>query len=187
STKIQILFWSITYILIIAIEYTNLGKKTPAMPFNSCMMNLAWESTALFLTRGFWGHIIWWALDLFIFAYSVYCTKSIKKCLLYILCFIGCLIMFFCFSMHSYGMLISSFIIDLTMSIFFWISRKRILKKGKVIIALTKLCGDFFALLYYAKFHIIVVICGLSVLVVNIAYLVYCILEKYKENNKLCS
>ena len=180
--KLQVLLWSITYILIIFFSYKNIAKKNMAIPFIAILLNFSWEICALYVSGGFWAHIIWFGLDLFIFIYAIIC---VKKKIFYLISLIGCVCVFMIIRTITTGMLISSFIIDLIMAIYFWIDRKKILRDGKIVIAVTKLFGDVFALIYYAKYSIIILICGVCVLAFNVLYLVYCVREKKSITSKL--
>ena len=81
---LQIIFWSVTYVLIIVFSYGAHfkrigGKVMPAVP---AMLNISWETVALVSSHGFWGHWLWLGLDILIYIYHVYCeTKATTLCI----------------------------------------------------------------------------------------------------------
>lgn len=177
--KIQILLWSITYILIIIFSYSNGSKRQIAIPITAVILNFSWEFVAFVGSGGYWAHTLWLFLDLAIVAYSLYSLKHIRKVIFAIICCIAlmALVTVVCLYVRQ-GMLISCFAIDLIMAVSFWWQRKNLLAKGKVIIAITKLLGDLAAWMYYAPKHKMVFVMGLLVFIVNTAYLIYSVIEK---------
>lgn len=82
------------------------------------------------------------------------------------------------------GMLISSFLIDLTMAIEYVIRSKKIALKGRTPIALAKLLGDLFAWLAYMQQSPFVAVTGFAVLLLNIFYLALCLEQEAKGRRK---
>ena len=173
----QAIFWSTTYILIIIF---NKKYKHTAMPFFALCNNFAWESVAFFrdithfsMNYGFLIHIAWFTLDLIIvYTYLRYCEKMYFKKSYIMVCYIISLIVFsLSFRYLGSGMLITSFIIDFTMALeYFLFSSKKAFYANKlsVVICLTKLIGDLCAWISYMDSSVFVLIIGLPILVLNI-------------------
>lgn len=175
---IQVILWGVTYIFIILFTYLNFKTKLRAIPLNASMLNFAWEINAIVVSNGFWAHILWGVLDVFIIFYNVYSLNIPKRVYYLIALIVSCVLLNNVFHLPS-GMLVSVFAIDLYMAISFLIDRKKLLSKGKIIIAIFKLLGDLAAAIYYSPSSIIVFIIAVFVLVVNSIYLFYCVCSKY--------
>lgn len=176
---LQIIFWSITYILIILSGVQNVHDRKAAIPGLAVIQNLAWETTALIYSHGFWGHILWFLLDLIIFFLALYFVFPRKsRFVLYILGTILLCISFYDVFSRQNGMLYSSFIIDLLMAIYYLIERKALSPKLKVPIAFTKLAGDIFAGFHYAPQSKFVAILAGAVFLCNLYYLYLCLEEQ---------
>lgn len=177
---LQAIFWSCAYILMNYYTYSNFKLKKVAMPLNSAMLNFAWEMNALILFKGLWAHIVWTLLDVFIIIYNVYTLSKLKKIL-----YVGMMLFVFMFLWKIFripdGMLISCFLIDLYMAISFIIKKDRILDKGRIAIATFKLLGDLAAGIYYSTRFLLIFIIAITVLIINIKYLIFCIKNKNKE------
>lgn len=170
---LQAIFWSLAYILIIVY---NIRYKTLGIPVISISSNFAWETVALIndiKSNSFdLIHVIWIALDiLIVITYFVFCEPLYTKhkfplLLLYLIEVIVFLIVFG----RNNGMLLSSFVIDLTMAIEYVIySLNKKLKFNYVLFAIfvTKLFGDLCAWLYYKAFDNQVLLIGIIVLLLN--------------------
>lgn len=168
---IQVVFWSITYIL--SIVYA-LRKKTHIIPHPAILCNLAWETVAL-LCHGMIGHIVWFSLDVviaFLFLLRVRYSKKAKAA--WIICLLFMIAVLWKVFRGSNGMLISVFAIDLLMAILFCLKLWRD-RSGSILglcIAVTKLIGDLAAWCVYSH-NSFVYVTGIVVLICNIAYLVY--------------
>ena len=176
---VQIVLWSITYILTVYFMHRNHKIKAITFPLPACLMNISWEIVAIVASGGFWGHIIWLSLDVIIFTTLIaYLSKEKRKNYLILLVLFVYIIasLFFC----KNGALISVFIIDLIMAVCFWVDRKKIYYDGKIIIATTKLFGDLAAAIFYSPEQAFVFLCGVAVLILNTSYLIYSILERIK-------
>lgn len=181
---IQILFWTITYIL--AIVYA-LKYKTNIIPYPAILCNFAWELAAL-LQSGMIGHFVWWAADaiiLILFLSQRNYGKRFK--MIWILCLLLVFeIMWKIFYLEK-GMLYSSFTIDILMAALFCLKIWRD-QKGTVLgiaIAASKMIGDFSAWRFY-RYDRLVDIIGAIVLVCNIVYLICMFVcwrkRQYEEN-----
>lgn len=175
---VQIIFWSVTYVLIIVAGFCEYKDKKVAMPYFPGMLNFSWEICALLYSRGFWGHIIWCALDcviVFLAIHSISNKKDKKKYLGMICVFVIVLILIF---QLDKGMLISAFLIDLIMAVWFLRYCLDLSSKCKVSIAITKLIGDTAAGIFYAPNSIIVAVIAIIVFICNVIYLIKCMKEK---------
>ena len=179
---LQIIFWSITYVLIIIFSFKNIKLKCRAIPIIAVVFNFAWEFNALVM-NGHWGHYVWLTLDVIILAFALITVRE-KKFIIsdFIFILISLIVFNVIFWTLSWGMLISSFVIDLTMAIGFYVRRKYLLHDGKIVIGIIKLLGDLFAWIYYSKFTVVVAIIGAVVFAFNLLYVMYAIKE-YKEDN----
>ena len=66
--NLQIIFWSVTYVLIIAAGWRSRARKQVSMPYVAGVLNFGWELCALQQSQGFWGHILWLGLDVVIYS-----------------------------------------------------------------------------------------------------------------------
>lgn len=82
------------------------------------------------------------------------------------------------------GMLASAFVIDMLIAIEYVLLAKKISKHGKVLIAIFRFAGDFFAWLCYLNESIFVAISGIIVTLLNLFYLTLCIQETQIPNKK---
>lgn len=174
---LQIVLWSVTYVLVIIAGFQSRKIKRVSMPYLAGILNFAWEICALLNSRGFWGHALWITLDIFIVFLGICFAKSNKHRVQYILSITAfTLILMYIFT-NPAGMLFSVFVIDLVMAISFLADRKKLSPKLKVPIAVTKLLGDAFAGLYYApQSNLVGIIAGI-VFMCNVCYLYLCIEE----------
>lgn len=181
---LQIIFWSITYLLVIIAGIKGWGSKRISIPYLAVTLNLSWEICAIVVSGGYWGHIAWLGLDCIILflGFSFLEKKSQKvRFLMKIVVFTIVLSAFF---IPVNGMLLSSFAIDLIMAISFFINRKGLSPILKIPIAVTKLLGDVFAWIYYGPNNAIIMVIGIIVFMFNVYYLFYCIDEKLRNSRK---
>ena len=171
--KIQVVLWSITYLLIVINIFKNKSTKSISIPYLAVILNFAWEFNALIQSNGMWGHILWISLDFVILIYGFYTLSSRNKIVYIALILLFIVVLFYVFKLNE-GDLVSCFVIDLIMAAMFLIRFNYISKNLKISIALTKLLGDLFAWQFY-KFNIIVNIIGIIVLVINLIYFFKCI------------
>lgn len=73
---LQVIFWSITYVLIIIAGFQSQEIRKVSMPYIAGVLDFAWEICALYNSQGFWGHILWFALDLIIVFFGFRYAKS---------------------------------------------------------------------------------------------------------------
>lgn len=175
---LQVLFWSITYVLVIIAGFRSRKAKLVSMPYVAGVLNFVWEAIALYDSRGDWSHVLWFSLDLVIVMFGFRYCRSNKKRLLYaIAILLGAILHFYIFK-YPGGKLYSVFIIDLIMAICFLVERKKLSPELKGPIAVTKLIGDAFAGLCYAPQSGLVAVIAIAVFVCNLCYLNQCIGEK---------
>lgn len=176
---LQVVFWSITYGLIIIAGFQSRKIRKVSIPYFAVILNYSWECCALLHSYGwFWAHIVWFSLDLIIviIGYLFLDTKK-EKISFILLNLTGIVLLFFVFQSPG-GMLISCFIIDFLMAASFLICRKKLSPKFKIVIAVTKLIGDSFAGLFYSPNSYVVGFLACLVFICNIIYLELCIEEK---------
>lgn len=185
----QALFWSATYILIIIF---NIKYKYTAMPLFALLGNFAWESVALakdilsdISGVGHLIHIAWFTLDLaIVITYLLLCNKLyFKKIFSVLIYFVFLFAFIFFFNMWSSGMLISSFIIDFTMAVEYFIySSKESFPVNKLSMSICslKLCGDLCAWFCYMECSLFILVIGFFVLILNIL----CLKTMIQRNHK---
>jgi len=177
----QVILWSITYVLIIVSAMLSRKEHKISMPFVAGVLNFSWEICALLHSRGHWGHVLWLSLDVAVILSSFLFIQSSRKRILYAVSILFSIVLLrLVFSLQG-GMLISVFIIDFIMAIWYLVDRKRLSPKLKIPIAFTKLLGDLFAGIAYAPESIFVGILAILVFYCNIAYLCLCIEEMEKH------
>lgn len=87
---LQIAFWSLTYVTIIACGFKHSEERKPMMPYVAGGLNLAWELNALLLYHHY-AHIIWSGLDIAIFALNCRNLRTSGKRSQYIYIYIYCI------------------------------------------------------------------------------------------------
>lgn len=80
---LQVVFWSLTYITIIACGVKHPEEHKPMMPYIAGGLNLSWELNALLLYHHY-AHIIWSGLDVVIFVLNCRNLKLSGNCRQYI-------------------------------------------------------------------------------------------------------
>jgi len=171
---LQVVLWSTTYVLIIVAGFQSFQIKKVSMPYMALLLNFTWEFCALLVSKGFWGHIAWFTLDFMILVFAFLYMRSNKaKALLAIAIPIGIVLLRFVFTL-PFGMLYSSFVIDLLMAINFIIDHKKLSPKLKVPIAVAKLLGDACAGMQYAGDSWLIVVIACVVFICNVYYLYLC-------------
>ena len=182
---ISILAWGITYILIVFSCKKQEGVPKRAIPLVPPLLNLSWELVALVHSQAFWGHIVWFGLSILVFDSCLMSITNLKKQLFYALLLGPIAILFSLIFMYG-GMLVSSFAINVIMSICYWMDRRNLLEKRKILIATTKCIGTLAATIHYAPYSTGVAIMGIVIVVFDLMYLVFCIRENKdsKEKNK---
>lgn len=178
---LSVVFWGITYILIVVYSIKNRKSKIRAISLLPPILNFSWELNALIVSQGFWGHIVWLTLDVFVVIACAAFIKGTKKQLLYMAALVPGALLFHVLFRINMGMLMSSFVIDLIMAVCFFVEKKKLLKDGMILIGITKLLGDLSAVIHYAPYSVIILIIGIIVFILNVAYLVYAIAERMRE------
>lgn len=174
---VQIIFWSMAYLLIIIAGVLGCREKTASMPYTAGVMIFSWEICAMIISRGFWGHLLWLLLDVGIVLINLRCIRLWKNKILYAASILACTgLIKVIFSLPD-GMLYSSFIIDFIMAVYFLVDRKRLSGRLKIPIAFIKMLGDTCAGLYYGPDSELVGVVSILVFFINSAYLYLCIEE----------
>ena len=177
----QIIFWSITYLLIVGYGIKYRHERSLMMPLFCGSLNIAWELNAIISSKGFYGHFLWLSLDIIIFVINLFIIeRRINRALYGAMTLALFISLWFVFSIPN-GMLVSVFLIDLIMAIEYVLTVKRISVRGKIPIATFRLLGDFFAWLCYWEYSLFVAIVGAIVMLLNLFYLCYCL----EESNRI--
>lgn len=176
---LQVAFWSLTYITIIACGVKHPEEHKPMMPYIAGGLNLSWELNALLLYHHY-AHIIWSGLDVVIFVLNCRNLKLSGNCrqYIYILYVFATETTIYGMLKLPGGMLLSSYVIDLVIAVEYVARIRHISPHGKLPIAIFKLLGDLFAWLFYCKQSIFVGIIGAAVFLLNLFYLAYCMEER---------
>ena len=175
---LQVVFWSITYVLIVVF---GIIKRKTFMPIVAALFNISWELNSL-LSDFFCvripivalGHFVWIGLDFLIITIAIFYYVDNNKKMLLSFIFLPFIIigLYFIFKIN-YGQLYSSFIIDLLVAIcYLFVSFK---EKDNIIefiiIGITRFIGDFFAFIMYRQDTLVNII-GIIVFVINAIYLI---------------
>ena len=175
---LQVIFWSVTYILIIIAGFRSRSIKQVSMPYLAGALNISWEICAFYYSHGLWGHALWLGLDLVI-VYIAFCfLDSLKKRIGYAAGLIGMTSALYMVFRHPQGMLLSVFMIDLIMAVCYVVEIKKLSPELKIPIAVTKLLGDVIAGIYYARYAGFIAIVAVLVFCCNLFYLSACLEEK---------
>lgn len=154
------------------------------MPLLAGSLNFAWEINALFLSRGFYGHVLWAVLDIFIVIHNVRFLEKSKRIKYLLFIAVLTFTLYGIFRIPNVdGERISVFSIDLIMAVEYVLCAKQIALQGKISIGVLKLLGDLFAWLANMQNSVFVAVCGLIVLLLNLFYLAIC-LEQNSHNRK---
>ncbi len=181
---LQVIFWSVTYILIIIAGFKSQRLKMVSMPYMAGVLNFAWEAIALKNSAGNdLGHILWFSLDVVIVYISYKYLDDKKMKIIYVGMICAFIVLLNYIFEISDGMLISVFVIDIIMAVVYLLRIKKISPYLKIHIAVTKLIGDTFAGLFYAEEMKLIAVIALLVFVCNTVYLILCIIE-YKTTDK---
>lgn len=188
--KLQIVLWSLTYVLVIGGGRTGATPRRPCMPLVAGCLNFCWEVNALIISHGMWGHALWLALDAVILYQNMrYLNSRFQKSgvIAYssALVLIG-LLLAVLFRIPGWdGMMYTVFAIDLIMAAEYVAAVKQISPNCKVPIAICKLLGDLFAWLCYYKNSMYAAVTGAIVLALNLFYLCWCIEERERSRKKV--
>ena len=180
---VQGAFWSLTYILVIV---HNFKYRTSGLPPIAMTVNFAWETIAL-LRFGTVVHRIWFGLDfLIIVSYYIRCGCVYYKFKCFMPLLFAGLLAVFAAVFNAGGMLVSSFVIDLTMAIEYFVFILSLRKKSGwkptsillLAICATKLLGDQAAWLYYMELSRVASVIGILVFLLNTCCLAVALIRK---------
>lgn len=176
-------FWAASYLLIVIFSIAYHSEKKVFMPLISGMLNFGWEIFALRTSGGYWVHIVWLLLDCIILAYNIFILDGFKKKLTYALMTAACIpLLYFVFQTSFFdGMLISSFVIDIIMALEYLLFAKWLSGRGQIAIGVFRLLGDFFAWYGNRRFSKFVLVAGMIVLALNLAYVATCFFIQEKQ------
>lgn len=146
---LTVAFWSIAYILIIMAGFFSRKNKQISMPYLPGVLNFAWELCA-FIKSGFYGHLIWLALDAGIVIFGMLFLTNKKRIAYAISLLVASFALSYIFSLFR-GMYYSVYIISLIMSICYLLEIRKLSPAFKTSIAAAKLLGDIFAMLTLDK------------------------------------
>lgn len=179
--KLQIIFWSAAYLLIIIAGWRSRDRRQVSMPYVAGVLNFGWELCALQQSQGFWGHILWLGLDIVIYSIGFFFISPRKCRVIYIISTYVMMTGLWYLFVRLDGMLFTVFAIDLIMAVMFLIDRKRLSPELKVPIAACKLIGDAFAGIHYGLRSSAVAVVSVVVFFLNCCYIWLCCQERQKK------
>lgn len=181
---LTLLFWSITYILIVAAGFLSRKEKKLSMPYIAGALNAAWEIAATIYTHGNPGFIIWFIIDVFILFWGFFFSPSVKQRIIYCASILlSTCILLFAFEKFTPAFLFTVYLIDVIMAFEFLVKRTKLSSKFKITIAVTKLLGDLFAGLTFSYMYDFIIVFATVSFVCNCIYLIACIKEYFKPRN----
>lgn len=172
---VMTIFWSLTYVFAIL---HSIKFKRHAIPAFAISLNFAWELVAAFMS-GEYISITWLLLDVAIVVLLIIefiNEKNIKSLFYIVSCAAYGILCYYMFTMTFTGgitgFVFLSFTMDLAMAINYIVDFKGVKNSNVllILVAVFKLLGDFFAMVIYRE-YIIVMIEGIAVLLLNIVYL----------------
>ena len=186
---LTLICWIAVYVLILCNYIFYPAEHSVSIPLLAVSMNIAWECNVMIANGWMWGHVAWFFLDagIFVFGLVKVWQKLIlnKICLgIYIVLSILLYQIFFDIFKIENGMLISSFTINLLMSLFFVIAFKKISTHFKTVIAAIKLVGTFASTIDYGMDFTPILIIGGAVFFVDLLYLSLSMEESLKLGKK---
>jgi hypothetical protein len=176
---VQVILWSIAYILIILAQIFRWKEKELAIPIAVVVSNMAWELTALILVGG-WAHWLWTGLDLIILVLALRTLGKWQWLALALGAIAAVVAVYLWLFTVPKGMLYSSFVIDLFMAVCFLVWRRKLSSKLAVAIAASKLLGDICAGLHYGQSDMLIAVIAVAVLLCNVMDLFFCLEKKNK-------
>lgn len=181
---LQVVLWTVAYVLIIVGGIKYRGERKMFMPLLAGSLNFTWELNAL-ISRGGYGHIVWFALDIFIMIYNLMII-SLKKRIVYIFQIVVFAFLFkLLFQNDHYNlMLLSSFFIAVIMAIEYLVFAKKISTHLKIPIAVTSCLGNVFAWIGYFQQSVLVEITRVVLIILQLIYIAYCLEESSRINVK---
>ena len=159
---LMVILWTVAYVLIIVGGIKYRSERKMFMPLLAGSLNFTWELNAL-ISRGGYGHIAWFTLDIFIMIYNLMIIP-LKKRIVYIFQIVVFAFLFkFLFQNEHYNlMLLSSFFIAAIMAIEYLV----------------------FAWIGYFQQSVFVEIIGGVTIVLQLIYIAYCLEESSRINVK---
>jgi len=175
---LTVLFWAITYILIVLAGILSKKEKQVSMPYVAGVLNVAWEIAATIHTKGNPCFIVWFGIDVLIVVYGIFFLSSIKKKIFYCTSILlMTVLLLYSFRQYTAAFIFTVYLIDVIMAVNFVLKRKVLSKKFKVTIAATKLIGDIFAGLAFSHKYGFVKWFAIISFICNFVYLIQCIKE----------
>lgn len=182
----MIICWSLAYVLIIACEIKYEKEHVLLMPLIAGSLNFAWEVNAVIVSHGFYGHVLWAALDVAILIHNIRYLNGRKRVWYTILVAAMVAILYGVFRIPDVdGQIISVFLIDLIMAVEYVVCAKCITPHGRNLIGLLRLLGDLLAWLINMRQSVFVAVVGLAVLLINLFYLAICLESDAQERKKV--
>lgn len=182
---LTVIFWSITYILIVIAGFLSQREEKVSMPYVAGVLNVAWEVAAMIYTKGNPGFIAWFFIDIFIVLWGVLFLPSAKKRILYGVSILVMIVLYLLsFNLFSPAFLFTVYLIDIIMEVEFIFKRARLSKKFKISIAVAKLLGDVFAGLTFGHLSVYIIIAALISFICNAVYLIMCIKERLVQTTE---
>ena len=173
---LTVVFWTLVYLIIVLCGIQDRkSHRLLFMPLIAGMLNFAWEINALVISRGFYGHVLWTVLDIFIIFHNVCFLEKSKRGKYLLLTAVFVLALYGIFRVPNVdGQRISVFSIDIIMAIEYVLCAKKIARQGKISVGVLKLLGDLFAWLANMQSSVFVAVSGLIVVLLNLFYLAIC-------------
>lgn len=77
---LTVVFWTLVYLIIVLCGIQDRkSHRLLFIPLIAGMLNFAWEINALVISRGFYGHVLWTVLDIFIIFHNVCFLEKSKR------------------------------------------------------------------------------------------------------------
>ena len=128
---LTVIFWTLAYVIIVLCGIQNRKSHLLLMPLIAGSLNFAWEINALLLSRGFYGHVLWAVLDIFIVIHNVRFLEKSKRIKYLLFIAVLTFAMYGMFRIPNVdGQRISVFAIDLIMAIEYVLCANRTPRKN---------------------------------------------------------
>ena len=182
---LTVIFWTLAYLIIALCGIQDRkSHRLLFMPLISGMLDIAWEINAILISKGFYGHVLWTALDIFIFFHNVCFLEKSKRGKYLLLTVVSVIALYGIFRIpDADGQRISSFLIDIIIAIEYVLCARQIARQGKISVGVLKLLGDLSAWLANMQSSVFVAVSGLIVVLLNLFYLAIC-LEQNSHSRK---
>ena len=182
---LTVVFWTLAYLIIVLYGIQDRkNHRLLFMPLISGMLAIAWEINALLISGGFYGHVLWTALDIFIFIHNVCFLEKSKRGKYLLLTAVSVIVLYGIFRVpNADGQRNSSFVIDIILATEYVLCAKQIARQGKIPVGVLKFLGDLFAWLANMQSSVFVAVSGLIVALLHLFYLAIC-LEQDSRSRK---